>query len=149
MLSKTKALSYANAIGRRMAYAPDDADVDDVLRFPYAYEDYDGEDIRERLAKLVPENMWVIYHSQLLKEEKARNPEQFKQERWYSKDFTTEELSADFKAHLKTAMPEEGMKMGNAPANKFMPKAENLKAAKLERADPSKPGLPKRIDIGT
>lgn len=84
-----------------------------------------------------------------MKEDKERNPGKFKRERWYSKDFTIEELSSDCKAHLKSVMPEEGMKMGNAPVNKFMPKAENLKNMKLERVDPDKPGLPKRIDIGT
>lgn len=63
MLSKTKAISYANALGRRMAYTTDDAEIDNVLRFPYAYENFDEEDIKDRLAKLVPENMWAIYHS--------------------------------------------------------------------------------------
>jgi hypothetical protein len=42
-------------------------------------------------------------------------------------------------------MPEEGMKLGNAPENLFMPKAENLKNMKLERKNPDKAGLPKKI----
>lgn len=46
-------------------------------------------------------------------------------------------------------MPDTKMKMGNAPENKFMPKAENLKPLKLERVNPEMPGLPIKIDIGT
>ena len=45
MLSKTKAVQYANAIGRRMAYVPDDPDMDNVVRFQYAYEDFEAKDI--------------------------------------------------------------------------------------------------------
>ena len=70
------------------------------------------------------------------------------QERWYSKDFTTEELSSDFKERLKSVMPEPNMKMGNAPVNKFMPKVENLKSFKLDRVNPDLPGKPIKIDIG-
>lgn len=149
MLSKTKAITCANTIGRRMAYMSNDSEIDDVLRTPYAYENFDENDIKNRISKLIPENMWAIYHSPLVKEEKDQNPEKFTQERWYSKDFTTEILSNEFKTHLKLVMPEPNMKMGNAPINKFMPKAENLKTLKAERANPDKPGLPKIIDMGT
>ena len=42
-------------------------------------------------------------------------------------------------------MPEEGMKLGNAPKNVFMPKAENLKTMKHQREEGSRPGIPEKI----
>lgn len=42
-------------------------------------------------------------------------------------------------------MPEERMKLGNAPKNVFMPKAENLKCMKIKREEGSKPGIPEKI----
>ena len=47
-----------------------ESDIEDILRNPYAYENFDENDIKERLLKLVPENMWVIYHSPLVTSEK-------------------------------------------------------------------------------
>ena len=44
-----------------------------------------------------------------------------------------EEIDQEFKDRLRTCLPEDGMKLGNAPKNKFMPKAENLKNMKLSR----------------
>lgn len=116
-LTKSKAITYSSTLARRMNYITDDADIDDLLRLPYVYEKFDEEDINKRLDRLQPENMWVIYHSRLLKKEKEEHPERFKTERWYTKDFKTEELSAEFKAHLKTVLPEEAMNLGNAPPN--------------------------------
>ena len=37
------------------------------------------------------------------------------------------------------------MKLGNAPENIFMPRIENLKSIKLERANPDKPGKPIKL----
>ena len=37
------------------------------------------------------------------------------------------------------------MKLGNAPENIFMPKAENLISMKLQRVDPEKPGNPIKL----
>ena len=50
-----------------------------------------------------------------------------------------EEMSQEFKDNLKKCLPKEGMTLGHAPENKFMPKAENLKCMKLDRdfANPS------------
>jgi len=41
---------------------------------------------------MVPENMYIIYHSLKHKIEKEENPEEFKTEKWYSKDFKVEKL---------------------------------------------------------
>jgi len=46
---------------------------------------------------------------------------------------------------LKTVKPTEGMKLGNAPENTFMPKAENLICMKIDRVDPEKAALPQLI----
>ena len=51
-----------------------------------------------RLENLTPDNMFSIYHSQLVKKEKEANLEIFKQEKWYSVDFTVETLTDEFKA---------------------------------------------------
>jgi len=71
---------------------------------------------------MVPENMYVIYHSLKHKQEKEENPDAFKTEKWYSKEFTVETLSESAMADLKSAQFEHGMQMGNAPPNTFMPK---------------------------
>ena len=54
-------------------------------------------------------------------------------------------MEETFLQKLKDIMPEEGMKLGNAPKNVFMPKAENLKTMKLHREEGSRPGIPEKI----
>lgn len=85
------------------------------------------------MAKLVPENMIAIFQSLTVKKDKEQTPEKFTTERWYQKEFMIEEIDQEFKDRLRTCLPEDGMKLGNAPQNKFMPKAENLKNMKLSR----------------
>jgi len=38
-------------------------DVEDILYTPYDFGDFDKQDIQTRLDCLVPENMYVLYHS--------------------------------------------------------------------------------------
>jgi len=40
--------------------------IEDLLYAPYAYDDFDKEDITKRLGLMVPENMYVIYQSKLV-----------------------------------------------------------------------------------
>ena len=132
-ITKSPAMRYGNALGRRMNYLSDEKDIDNILWGPYAFENYNQSDIEARMAKLVPENMLAIFQSLTVKKDKEQSPEKFTTERWYQKDFMIEEMTEDFKAKLRTCLPEEGMKLGHAPQNKFMPKAENLKNMKLSR----------------
>ena len=54
-------------------------------------------------------------------------------------------MSNEVIQHLSTVMPSDTMKLGNAPANMFMPKAENLITMKAERVNQELPALPKLI----
>lgn len=112
-MQKSAAIGYGKMLARRLNYLHEDAQVDNILRMPYLYETFDSDGIKEYLSLLVPENMWVFYHSRLLDEEIKSNPEKFKREYYYSKDFTIEEMDEEFKAHLKTVMPEDGMQIGH------------------------------------
>jgi len=133
-------------IGRRMNFIKTDEDIQDILWLPYAYEKFNPEDIQQRMNLLVPENMYAIFHSQLVQKEMDSNPEKFTTERFYTKNFTMEEFSQEFMDKIGKIMPEEGMKLGNAPPNTYMPKAENLKSMKKERVNPDKPGIPIRLE---
>jgi len=64
------------------------------------------------------------------------NPESFITERFYSKEFTVQELSAEFMEKLRTIRPEADEKLGNAPMNQFMPDPGRLASMKMERANP-------------
>jgi len=112
-MQKSAAIGYGKMLARRLNYLHEDAQVDNILRMPYLYETFDSDGIKEYLSLLVPENMWVFYHSRLLDEEIKSDPEKFKREYYYSKDFTIEEVEEEFKEHLKTVMPEDGMRMGH------------------------------------
>ena len=111
----------------------EEKDVDNVLWAPYAYENYDPEDIQKRMDLLVPDNMLVVFQSQTAKKDKEKTPEKFLTEKWYQKEFMIEEIEPEFKEHLKQVLPMPDMLLGHAPPNKFMPKAENLKNMKLSR----------------
>jgi len=65
-------------------------DIAEIHRKPFIYEKLDEADILQRLDQMVPENMYVIYHSLKHKQEKEENPDAFKTEKWYSKEFTVE-----------------------------------------------------------
>ena len=123
----------------------DEEHMEDLLWIPYAWEDYDPENIKETLDYFKPDNMYAIYHSQLLKKEMESNPEAFQTERFYTKHFTVEELSDDYIQKLSEILPEEGMKLDFAPPNHYMPEIDNLKNMKKQRDDPEKPGVPKLL----
>ena len=144
-VTKTGALEYAETLATRMNYTKDEKDIGNILYAPYAYEEFDEADIMRRLDGLVPENMYAIYHSQLLQKLKEAQPEKFTKERFYEAWFTLEDFSQEFMDHLRTVRPQEAEKLGNAPPNLFMPKAENLVNMKKQRADKEKPGIPKRM----
>ena len=132
-----------------MNYLQEDSELENILSNPYAYENFDIDDINLRLSKLVPGNMYAVYQSQLVNDQKQNDPQKFIKEKWYSKFFTIENLNSDFIEKLKNIMPDDKtMKMGNAPINTFMPKAENLKYIKLDRSDPDTPSFPKKVEIG-
>ena len=42
-----------------------DEDPKDLLWAPYAFENFDVDDINKRINCLVPDNMYVIFHSKL------------------------------------------------------------------------------------
>ena len=128
-----------------MNFMRNDEDIDHILQIPYIYEKFDKADVEYRLSLLVPENMYVTMQSKIFEKERAANPEAFKKERWYSKHFAIEQMSAQQMENLKKVMPLEGMKLGNAPPNQFMPKLEELVTCKQERKDPDTPGIPVMI----
>lgn len=45
-------------------------------------------------------------------------------------------------------MPEQHMKLGNAPVNEFMPKPENIVVKKVARENEAKRGQPKKLETG-
>jgi hypothetical protein len=57
-------MRYGNMLGRRMNTMKDeDEHIEDLLWIPYAWENYDPEEIKTTLDYLKPENMYAIYHS--------------------------------------------------------------------------------------
>jgi len=44
-MTKKSAMKYANMLGRRMNHLHDEKDIDNILYYPYAFEDYDKEHI--------------------------------------------------------------------------------------------------------
>lgn len=126
-----------------MNYFDDDKDkIEEILKIPYIYEQLDEAGTKELLDALVPESMYVIYHSQLLKDEQTQNPDSFKMERFYNKYFTVEQLDDGFIAYLKTTMPDLSLKMGHPPKNMFIPKYEDISSMKEERKNADQPGCP-------
>ena len=137
-MSKVDELSTAVGLARKINFLKDEEDIKYLHQKPFIYDGIDEEDLKERLERLVPENMYVIYHSQKFKELKEESPDQFQREKWYSKDFTVEMLSEETIENLKSIMPD--CSMGYPPPNSFMPKSiKVLKAARAEK--PSKPTL--------
>ena len=65
-------MDYANDLVERLMYLKGGEQVNNIIFNPYAWEEYDPEDIKKRLECLVPQNMFVIYHSKLLLEEKEK-----------------------------------------------------------------------------
>ena len=122
-----------------------DEDVEDLLWNPYNFKEMDKDDLKTRMDLLVPSNMWVVFQSLTNKDKKEKNPEKFQTEKWYQKEFCIEDLDKEYCEKLLTILPEENMKLGNAPVNIFMPKAENLKSMKIPRVDPEKPGNPIKL----
>jgi secreted Zn-dependent insulinase-like peptidase len=59
-------MSYAILLGYRMNYMTEEDKIEDLLYAPYAYDDFDKEDLIKRLNLMVPENMSVIYQSKLV-----------------------------------------------------------------------------------
>ena len=120
-----------------MPYATTEADalahVDDILYTPYAYRHFDQADIEKRLALLTPTNMYAIFTSPTVEKEKEANPEKFRTEYYYSTAFTFEDLPEETLQRLSSVGPEDHMKLGHAPVNLFMPKAEDLINLKVPR----------------
>jgi len=91
-ISNGSPLATATSLARKLNFIKDINDVKYIHKKPFVYEKLDKNDIKSRLDKMVPENMYIIYHSLKYKIEKEENPEEFKTEKWYSKDFKVEKL---------------------------------------------------------
>lgn len=101
----------------------DEADVVEINRKPFLFESMNKEDIRGRLEAMSADNMYVIFHSMSHKELKEANPDAFQTEKWYSKAFTTEVLTADQIQQLNALEKSEEQTMGYPPENTFIPKS--------------------------
>ena len=148
-MSKSNAIRYANTLGRRLNFMPyettDEANmahVDDILYAPYAYLQFSPDDIQDRLSLLTPTNMYVVFTSRTVEKEKEGDAEKFRKEYYYSTEFTVEEMSEETLQRLSVIKPEDGMKLSHAPANVFMPKAEDLINMKAPKVD-DKAAVPK------
>ena len=82
-------------MARKMNFMLDDSDIVEINRKPFLFEAMNREDILGRLEAMRADNMYVIFHSMSHKELKEANPDIFQTEKWYSKAFTTEVLSAE------------------------------------------------------
>ena len=51
--------------------------IDDILYLPYAYGQFDEEDIISRLKCMVPEKMFCFFHSKGVQKLKDKCPEKF------------------------------------------------------------------------
>ena len=88
-------MDYANDLAEKINYMTEEDDINNILYAPYAFEDFDKADIMERLDGLVPEKMFIIYHSKLVQEEKEADPSKFTEEKFFKKWFTIEEFSKE------------------------------------------------------
>jgi len=67
-ISKTAARPYGNLIGKRLSYARDESEVKNILYAPYAYDEFDSNEIKEVLQMMIPENMIIYFQSKVVQE---------------------------------------------------------------------------------
>lgn len=63
-IRKTLALSYSQTLAARMLKLKDE-EINDILWFPYAFEEFNQKEIENRLEMLTPENSYTIFLSKL------------------------------------------------------------------------------------
>jgi len=61
--TKQKAINLSNSLSRRMNFMRDEDRIDDILKYPYMYENLEKTDIKTRLECMTPDNMIVSYTS--------------------------------------------------------------------------------------
>ena len=88
-------MAYANGLAGKMNSMTEKDDINNILYAPYAFEDFDKADIMKRLDGLIPEKMFIVYHSKLVQKEKEADPSKFTQEKFFQKWFTIEEFSKE------------------------------------------------------
>jgi secreted Zn-dependent insulinase-like peptidase len=59
-MEKMRAMPLANGLARRMLILNDE-EIEDILYMPFAYDDFDKEDISNRIKMLTPSNSFVIF----------------------------------------------------------------------------------------
>jgi len=137
-LSKLDSTSASVNFARKMNFIKEEEDIKEINRKAFLYEKLDKDDIMNRLELMEPNNMYVIHHSLAHKKLKETNPEVFKTEKWYNKEFGVEELTEEQIDKLKKIQIEDGVKMGNAPPNTFLPKKLELNKASELSGKPGK-----------
>lgn len=119
--TKKTSLETANDLGKKMGHNQNLTDILEINRRPFRYDSMNKEDIMNRLRFLTAENMEAILHSKSLKQQKDKNPKEWKQDHFYSKSFTVEVLSNETIKSLNQAQKQSQMQLGYPPENKFMP----------------------------
>lgn len=150
---KTSPMQYGNMLARRLSSYDKSADINLILKAPYLMEKIDKDDIMAKLALFRPDNMFIVFVSTLLKKELEANPDKFKVEYFYKKQFTIEQISDEQAKKLENAKftpnqkEEDGtiLRMGHPPPNEFMPTLEGIKSMKASRINPDKPNVPAQI----
>lgn len=140
--SKAKALNQATGFAKNLMYnVKEDEDAANIIWNSYAFEKFDVEEIEALLSLLTPDNMFCMYMSPKLNEEKEKNPDLYQKEYWYSTYFKKENFAEEFKERLTTILPPDDMALGVPTPNHFMPSPENLKCLKLDLESPAVPKL--------
>jgi len=50
-------------LARKLKYIDDETDVSEIIRAPFVFDRLDEEDVKDRLGRMHPDNMYVIHHS--------------------------------------------------------------------------------------
>lgn len=113
--------------------------IEDIIWTPYAYEDFDVEDIKMRMSLLTPQNSFTVFQSK----QNEKTEQQLLVEKWYGSKYSFEKMSDDLIKELQLIMPDNLTQIGHPPVNKYMP--YNLVQKKAEKGEEAKSSLPKLI----
>ncbi len=81
-ITKSTALGYANELCSRMSSILDEEEIPDILWGPFELQDFDQDEIRNRLNLLTPERCITMFVSKLVEKE-----QDLSREHWYDTPF--------------------------------------------------------------
>jgi insulysin len=136
--TKPGALQSAKYGAQSMAQLSPNEAIEDLYFRPYAYEEWNPNEIKAYLDLLQPDNCYYILQAK----ENAKRPDQRK-EFYYGTSYTSQKFDKDFCSALAHAQIKQTEKLGNCPPNIFIPKQHPSSLLKEKVAVPA---LPSRLE---